>query len=267
LNQEQFKKIKVTLNSISQDNSEAVILLDYFIDFYQCNKFLLNKDGLIIYRHLIRACNGNLSQIMDNKESRETFFRRMKAHHHIMLLLGKPETDEEKEEYERYVEIQYGTGKNLDEMLGLRASDVIDGLGVVNNIEGKLLNEYYKIFYKDNGICLNKDELIIYRDLIRECKYHLSQSRDDEISEETFFRRMKSHHHIMLLLGKPETDEEKEEYARYVDIQYGSGKNLDEMLKLIDKDNQEKAIAEKEFLREASKKTGRELGKIYFRKI
>ena len=78
---------------------------------------------------------------------------------------------------------------------------------------------------------------------------------------------MKSHHYILLLLGEPETSEEEKEYYKYVDIQFESGKNLAEMQKLIDENNQKKAIAEKEFLRNANVKTYQELQKIYFRRI
>lgn len=127
--------------------------------------------------------------------------------------------------------------------------------------------DYLIDFYQCNKFLLNKDELIIYRDLIRECKYHLSQSRDDEISGKSLFTKMKAHHYIILLLGEPETDEERKEYDRYVDIQYESGKNLNEMLEFIDLENQKKAEGEKEFLRKANKKTDQELEKIYFRKI
>ncbi|MBL6621133.1 MAG: hypothetical protein ISP24_00405 [Rickettsiales bacterium] len=153
-------------------------------------------------------------------------------------------------------------------MLELIALDVIKELEVMSCKERDLLYEYYKIFYNDNGLCLNKDELEIYRDLIREYDEQITGNKNlSQESRKIIYSKIKSHHYILLLLGEPETYEEEKEYYKYVDIQFESDKNLAEMQKLIDENNQEKAIAEKEFLKKANQKTNKKKEEIYFRRI
>ncbi len=137
-------------------------------------------------------------------------------------------------------------------------------LSIINSIssndnEARILLNYAKEFDQCNNYTLIKEEIEIYRDLIRECDKKFAENKNIcQESRERIYSKMKSHHYILLLLDKPETYEEEKEYYKYVDIQFESNKNLAEMQKLI---------AEKQFLRKANEITGQESKRRYLLKI